>query len=195
MGEEDLAAVRVPVAVALIYKIGDVRYGSRRPDAKRFGHRVLVGRRAAGMDYAGLWCVPGGKIEPNEVRGLWEYAAVRELKEETGLDVRAASLGALCAFELDAICGGKPVRLSVVAGYAQLPADAGCSRVTAPSELDALEWWSIYDCGERAAELTQVSARVILEFALKTRKEERRLELPEQCFFDALADRAAERAG
>ena len=195
MVEEDLAAGRVPVAIALIYDIGGVRYGSRRPDAKRLGHRVLVGRRATGMDYAGLWCVPGGKMEPNEVRGLWERAAVRELKEETGLDVRAASLGELCAFELDAICGGKPAHLSVIAGYAQLPADAGCPRVVAPSELDALEWWSLYSCVWRADKLTRVSARVILEFALKMRKEERRLELPEQCFFDALAGRAAERVG
>jgi len=53
------------------------------------GH-VLMGRRATG-DYAGLWCIPCGYVEWNEeVR----HAAVREFREETGLDVE---LGAVVA--------------------------------------------------------------------------------------------------
>jgi 8-oxo-dGTP diphosphatase len=44
--------------------------------------RVLLGRRAG--SYAGLWCIPCGYVEWDEdIRD----AAVREMKEETGLEV------------------------------------------------------------------------------------------------------------
>lgn len=45
--------------------------------------RVLMGQRATGV-YAGLWCIPCGYVEWDEhVRD----AAVREFREETGLEV------------------------------------------------------------------------------------------------------------
>src|SRR5690349_3755448 len=46
----------------------------------------LVGRRPAGVPLAGLWEFPGGKIESDESP---EAAAVRECKEEAGIDVEA----------------------------------------------------------------------------------------------------------
>ena len=50
----------------------------------REAETVLLGRRARGR-YAGLWCVPCGYVEWDEdVRA----AARRELREETGLEVR-----------------------------------------------------------------------------------------------------------
>jgi len=53
--------------------------------------RVLVQRRPAGKQMAGLWEFPGGKIEPGETP---EIALVRELSEELGIDVNPADLSA-----------------------------------------------------------------------------------------------------
>ncbi|HUE72915.1 MAG TPA: (deoxy)nucleoside triphosphate pyrophosphohydrolase [Pirellulaceae bacterium] len=45
---------------------------------------VLIGQRPAGVELAGMWEFPGGKIEPGETP---EGAAKRECLEETGLTV------------------------------------------------------------------------------------------------------------
>ncbi len=49
------------------------------------GGRVLLIRRAK-APFAGLWSLPGGHIEPGEAP---EATARREVREETGLEVRA----------------------------------------------------------------------------------------------------------
>lgn len=46
--------------------------------------RFLIGQRPAGTALAGLWEFPGGKVEPGENPA---DAAVRECREETGLEV------------------------------------------------------------------------------------------------------------
>ena len=46
------------------------------------GSRILLIKRARG-DYVGLWSLPGGKIEKDE---HVSEAAVREVKEETGIN-------------------------------------------------------------------------------------------------------------
>jgi 8-oxo-dGTP diphosphatase len=51
--------------------------------------RVLLQQRAANRQMGGLWEFPGGKIEDGEVP---EAALVRELEEELGIGVEAASL-------------------------------------------------------------------------------------------------------
>lgn len=50
--------------------------------------RVLLVRRANPPD-AGLWGYPGGKVEPGETV---EQAAVRELREETGVRAEAGAV-------------------------------------------------------------------------------------------------------
>jgi len=53
--------------------------------------RVLLGRRAQGR-YAGLWCIPCGRLEwGEEVRA----GALRELLEETGLEARITAIAAV----------------------------------------------------------------------------------------------------
>lgn len=50
---------------------------------------VLLGRRAAGSTYPGLWCIPCGYVEyEEEVRS----AACREFTEETGLTVELGNV-------------------------------------------------------------------------------------------------------
>jgi len=56
------------------------------------GDRILLGRRADDVSYGGMWCIPCGHLEwDEEVR----EAAIREFKEETGLDVRITGIAAV----------------------------------------------------------------------------------------------------
>jgi 8-oxo-dGTP diphosphatase len=54
--------------------------------------RVLIARRPAHKDMAGLWEFPGGKVHAGERA---ESALIRELKEELGIDVTEACLAPL----------------------------------------------------------------------------------------------------
>lgn len=47
--------------------------------------RVLLAQRPAGKHMAGLWEFPGGKIDAGEIP---EYALMRELREELGIETR-----------------------------------------------------------------------------------------------------------
>ena len=51
--------------------------------------RVLIAKRPAGKQLAGMWEFPGGKVEPGETP---EACLIRELHEELGITVSHACL-------------------------------------------------------------------------------------------------------
>ncbi len=51
--------------------------------------RVLISQRPEGKTLAGLWELPGGKLEDGETP---EHALVRELEEELGVSIASADL-------------------------------------------------------------------------------------------------------
>lgn len=51
--------------------------------------RVLIAKRPAGKQLAGMWEFPGGKVEPGERP---EAALIRELREELGIEVNESCL-------------------------------------------------------------------------------------------------------
>ena len=61
-------------------------------------NEILITQRPEGSHLAGYWEFPGGQIERNESA---EGALVRELKEETGLNIRVGSLYWQEVFEYD----------------------------------------------------------------------------------------------
>jgi 8-oxo-dGTP diphosphatase len=56
--------------------------------------RVLIGKRGSSSFAAGLWCLPGGFVEFGED---FLGAAIRETREETGLDVEICSIISVCS--------------------------------------------------------------------------------------------------
>lgn len=79
------------VALALVEE-GTGAHLSGVPSPKGWSHSaaLLVTLRASTLSrHSGQWALPGGRIEPGESP---ETAALREMREEVGLDLRAADV-------------------------------------------------------------------------------------------------------
>lgn len=57
--------------------------------------KLLICRRGPGGSCANLWEFPGGKLEPGEDAAA---AAVRECREELGVELRLGELYAVCSY-------------------------------------------------------------------------------------------------
>ncbi|MGC5360343.1 nucleotide triphosphate diphosphatase NUDT15 [Streptomyces sp. DT24] len=107
--------------------------------------RVLLGRHRGGT-----WELPGGKVDPtNESVAA---AAVRELREETGLEAREEDVRVLAMLH-DVIAGLTRVSMAVV-----VSAWTGEPEVTEP-ELISGWWWTSPD--ELPSPLFEPSAQVL----------------------------------
>ncbi|MGY1807294.1 NUDIX hydrolase [Blastococcus sp. SYSU D00669] len=99
--------------------------------------RLLLIRRGQEPS-RGLWSLPGGRVEPGETA---EQAVVREVREETGLDVRAGAVvgrilipaGAVDYDVVDLVCTPLDPTAVPVAGD-----DADDARFVAPADLAGL---------------------------------------------------------
>jgi 8-oxo-dGTP pyrophosphatase MutT (NUDIX family) len=99
-----------------------VRHGAK-------GLRVLVLRRATGVRCTGAWEIVHGRLDPGERP---EEAAVRELREETGLSIERLYNLTCQPFYLH--------RLSTVHMAVVFVAFVGNGEVTLSAEHDQAEW-------------------------------------------------------
>ena len=61
------------------------------------GRTLLIRRSKANKNFTGKWEWPGGKVDPGED---FAVAAIREAKEETGLDVELTGVAGVAEFEM-----------------------------------------------------------------------------------------------
>ena len=61
------------------------------------GRTLLIRRSKANKNFIGKWEWPGGKVDPGED---FAVAAIRETKEETGLDVELTGVAGVAQFEM-----------------------------------------------------------------------------------------------
>jgi 8-oxo-dGTP pyrophosphatase MutT (NUDIX family) len=101
--------------------------------------KVLLTRRSAHIREPGKWCLPGGHLEKGEP---WEVALVREVKEETGLEVRQMRLVGVYSdpgLTLTAPLGEEGHQIQFVCALYKVDSFAG--EVLPNDEVDAWDWF------------------------------------------------------
>ena len=98
---------------------------------------VLIAQRARSADQAGLWELPGGKVQTNESDG---DALVRELEEELGIQVSVTGELGISDYDYPHIC----IRLvgltgTLISGHPETR-EHQAIRWVGPDELQQLQW-------------------------------------------------------
>jgi ADP-ribose pyrophosphatase YjhB (NUDIX family) len=101
--------------------------------------RVLLAERAQ-APWAGVWSLPGGKVEPGE---RLAEAVAREVREEVGLDVAVGPLAGIAEVVPDARSGGRhfvvlAYRAEWTGGEPQTSDEVAALRWADPQTLDGL---------------------------------------------------------
>ncbi|MBP5888776.1 MULTISPECIES: NUDIX hydrolase [Streptomyces] len=104
--------------------------------------RVLLLRYDENDDVGGFWATPGGAVEKGEDH---DTAALRELREELGIDEAAVELGAQVAERsTDHMVGGHEVRQVERYFLTRVSAsDVDLSRATQPDNIREHRWWNL----------------------------------------------------
>ena len=107
--------------------------------------QVLLIRRA-NPPRAGQWSLPGGKVERGETL---HQALLREIREETGLEVEILGLAGVGEIVDDSVAGGTgrhyvliDYGVRAVSGIARAASDATDATWFAHAELEALPLWA-----------------------------------------------------
>ncbi|WP_174718407.1 NUDIX domain-containing protein [Azoarcus sp. DN11] len=94
--------------------------------------RILLMRRAGTGFFDGLYSLPGGHVEPGESLGR---TAVREMREEVGVDIDPAGLVHLGVVH-------RRSDTNRVDFFLRAKAWAGEPRICEPDKCDALDWFA-----------------------------------------------------
>jgi 8-oxo-dGTP diphosphatase len=102
---------------------------------KDSGGRLLLIKRGHAPQ-AGRWSLPGGRVEPGETD---QQAVIREIREETGLDIRCDQLvGSVQRPSPDAMLEIRDYAATVTGGTLGAGDDAADVRWVSPAELGRL---------------------------------------------------------
>lgn len=124
------------------------------------GTRVLLVKRKKAPE-AGKWSIPGGAVEFGET---FEACVVREVREETGLDINVVRLLRLT----DHIVPEESVHWVTPAFLCQVV--KGTARNTEPAKHEAVEWFSLEALPDA---LTMTTVRAVESYlAFEAGKEE-----------------------